>query len=272
MSTGLQLGPLSLSWGMLIFFVATFSAFTVGEGIARKRGVPLNGQLYVALGVGLLAARLAFVLQFHEAYLDNPLGIIDIRDGGWNLIAGFSSLWVYVIALVIRVRRFREPLVSAAATGTVLFALGFAILTFMSPRLVPLPAFQGTLIDGTPVSIADFKGKPTVINLWATWCPPCIREMPVLERAQKAYPDVNVVFINQGESPEVIQRFLDKNTLSLQNMVLDPRSEVSVAMKQRGMPSTLFYNKNGELVDTRLGELSQATLTQRLDEIRDTAR
>lgn len=269
MSTGFQLGPLSLSWGMLIFFVAVFSALSVGERVARKLNVPLKGQLYIALAVGIIAARLAFVLQFSDAYLDDPIRIIDIRDGGWHVLVGFAALWVYVAGVALRLPIYRKPLISAAATATVLWAIGAALLSFLSPRVVPLPAFNSTLLDGAPVAITDFKGKPTVINLWATWCPPCVREMPVLQRAQQDYPDVNVVFINQGEPVKTIRRFMDQHALSLQNVVLDPRSETSVMLKQRGMPSTLFFDKNGVLVDTRLGELSQATLMQRLGRIRD---
>ncbi len=69
-------------------------------------------------------------------------------------------------------------------------------------------------IDGQPVSLQDLAGKPLVINLWATWCPPCRREMPVLAAAQQANPDVRFVFVNQGEGQLLVEKFFLHNSNS----------------------------------------------------------
>jgi thiol-disulfide isomerase/thioredoxin len=126
-------------------------------------------------------------------------------------------------------------------------------------------------MEGRSVSLADFTGKPRVVNLWATWCPPCRREMPALQQAQAANPDVNIVFVNQGEESQTIAAFLDRQGLALRNVLVDRQNSVGAALGHGALPTTLFFDTNGRLADTRIGELSQATLTQRLARIRATS-
>ncbi|WP_459655422.1 TlpA family protein disulfide reductase, partial [Achromobacter xylosoxidans] len=70
--------------------------------------------------------------------------------------------------------------------------------------------------------LAAFQGKPTVVNLWASWCPPCRREMPAFEQAQAANPDIHFVFLNQGEAASTVRQYLDEHAPSLANALLDP--------------------------------------------------
>jgi peroxiredoxin len=95
---------------------------------------------------------------------------------------------------------------------------------------VPLPDVSLTSIEGNNVALAGFAGKPTVINLWAAWCPPCRREMPVLEKAQDANPDTNFVFVNQGERPDTIRRFIGHQGLKLHNVLVDERLQAGAAL------------------------------------------
>ena len=131
-------------------------------------------------------------------------------------------------------------------------------------RAVRLPPLAVQSLEGPTVSLASFQGKPTVVNLWATWCPPCRREMPVLEQAQVQRPDVNFVFLNQGESPDRVRSFLAAQNLPLRNVLLDVHGRAGIELGHRALPTTLFYDARGRLVDTRVGELSQASLGQRL--------
>jgi len=109
-------------------------------------------------------------------------------------------------------------------------------------------------------------GRPMVVNLWASWCPPCVREMPVLEEAQETQKDIAFVFVNQGEGPPTVNSFLDEHGLTLRNVVLDRRREVASNTGNQGLPTTLFYNASGQLVTTHYGELSSATLADNLSE------
>jgi thiol:disulfide interchange protein len=88
-----------------------------------------------------------------------------------------------------------------------------------------------------------------------------------LQQAQAANPDVNIVFVNQGEEPGAIAAFLDRQGLVLRNVLVDPQGSAGTSLGHSALPTTLFFDAQGRLVGTRIGELSQATLTQRLTEL-----
>jgi thiol-disulfide isomerase/thioredoxin len=162
----------------------------------------------------------------------------------------------------------RKPVLAAALTTGAVLLLGGIATFLVASSAVRLPALSLSSLEGRSVSLADFAGAPTVVNLWATWCPPCRREMPALQQAQAAHPDVNFVFVNQGEESRGIAAFLDRQGLALRNVLVDPQSRTGVALGHSALPTTLFFDAHGRLADTRIGELSQATLTQRLAGLR----
>ena len=92
--------------------------------------------------------------------------------------------------------------------------------------------------------------------------------MPVLEEAQHIYQDVAFVFANQREQPETIRSFLEENRLNLNNLYRDDQAQLARAVGSNGLPTTLFYNAQGELIDSHMGELSRATLARGLEKIR----
>ena len=132
-----------------------------------------------------------------------------------------------------------------------------------------IPALSLPALDGRSVALSGFVGKPTVVNLWASWCPPCRQEMPLLQQAQTAHPALNVVFINQGEARDAILRYLDGQGLVLQNVLIDNRKATGAAFNEQALPTTLFFDAQGRLVSTRVGALSAATLAERLGAILD---
>lgn len=113
----------------------------------------------------------------------------------------------------------------------------------------------------------QFKGQPTVVNLWASWCPPCHREMPVLQQAQQQHPNIHFVMLNQGEDIDTVRTYLSKNQFNFQHVLLDSRGEMPQAINSFGLPTTLFFNAQGQLVERHQGELSQAMLQQYLKKI-----
>jgi len=125
-------------------------------------------------------------------------------------------------------------------------------------------------VEGTEVSLASFQGKPTVVNLWATWCPPCVREMPVLQQAQAERSDVHFVLVNQGERATRVRDYLASRQLRLRNVLVDEGNALGAFTGHRALPTTLFYDAQGRLVDTRVGELSAASLAHRLSAISKT--
>lgn len=263
-SPGIQIGPLAFSFSLLLVLGAAGAALFVGRRLSRASAHEVESLLWQTLIVGLVAARLAFVAQYREAYLTSPLGIVDIRDGGWAPVAGFIGAALFAFVRQLRRPMVRTPLWSAFATGAVIWGVGTLALNFGTVERQTLPPIALISVDGTPVKLDDFKGKPTVVNLWATWCPPCVREMPVLQQAQVDHPAVNFVFVNAGEPAERVHAWLQIRKLPLMNVLLDATNQTTTHFKTPGLPTTLFFDASGVLVSVRVGEVSRATLMERL--------
>ncbi len=137
-------------------------------------------------------------------------------------------------------------------------------------RLMDKPALsemQVTLLSGESTNLAALAdGKPMVVNLWASWCPPCRREMPVLAAAQKQEAWASFVFANQGENRATVQRYLSASQLDLANVMLDRDTQLGFVAGSGTLPITLFYDASGRLVDTHLGALSAASLANKLNQ------
>ncbi len=265
MTGALQLGPFSLAWPLLITLAAIALASFTGRRVARRSGLDLEPVVFRSLLLGFGVARLAFVLPFATLYAAQPLAILDIRDGGWRPLAGWAAVWLYVLWVAWRRPAFRRAALAGAATGTLVWGLATAVLALVAPVQSSLPSLALTRLSGEAVTLQAYKGKPLVLNIWATWCPPCQREMPVLARAQQKWPGVEVVFVNQKESALTVQRFLAGKNLQLQHVLLDAQGGVAGYFGQRALPTTLFFNAEGELLDTRIGELSDASLADRIE-------
>lgn len=267
MTETLQLGPLVLSLPLLLGAVAFLLASLTGRRLGKDHAADVERQLMRMLLLGLLAARLAFVLQFRDAYLKSPLDILDIRDGGWHAAVGLSASLVYAGVVLARRALLRKPMAAALAVGAGVWLAGALVLSANAPDQVRMPQLALPSMDGATVALSTYEGRPTVVNLWATWCPPCRREMPVLHAAQLSRPDVNFVFLNQGESAQQVAGYLRKSGLALRNVLLDGRGDAGAALGHRALPTTLFFDARGRLVDTRVGELSEASLAERLSSL-----
>ena len=264
MSPGIQIGPLAFSFSLLLVLGSAAAALFVGWRLGRSSAAEVESLLWQTLIVGFIAARLAFVAQYRDAYLASPLGIVDIRDGGWAPAAGFIGAALFAFVRQLRRPRVRMPLWSALATGAVIWGVGTLALNIGTAERQTLPPIALISIDGTRVKLDDFKGRPTVVNLWATWCPPCVREMPVLQQAQVDHPAVNFVFVNAGEPAERVHAWLQIRKLPMMNVLLDVTNQTTVHFKTPGLPTTLFFDASGTLVSVRVGEVSRATLMERL--------
>jgi thiol-disulfide isomerase/thioredoxin len=235
-------------------------------------GVDAEPALLRMFLLGLVASRLGFVWEWRAVYLHEPLSILDIRDGGWEAVAGFVAACLYGLVLVQRQPALRKPLMAATFALLVSWTAGeVAIATGTDGTRQPLPTLSLPALDGRSVALAGFVGKPTVVNLWATWCPPCRREMPLLQQAQGAHPELNFVFVNQGETRDVILRYLQEQGIVLQNVLIDTRKAMGAAFNEQALPTTLFFNAQGMLLSTRVGALSQATLEERLGTLQEAA-
>ena len=134
------------------------------------------------------------------------------------------------------------------------------LLKHSAPTLQALPIATLSTLGEQPVNLNAYTGRPVVLNLWASWCHPCRRELPTFEQAQTRYPAIDFVMINQGESAQKVRTFLESQHLKLKNVLLDPASQTMRAEGLQAIPTTLFFNEKGDLVDTHQGELTMTDL------------
>ncbi|HEX2531188.1 MAG TPA: TlpA disulfide reductase family protein [Burkholderiaceae bacterium] len=264
----INLGPFAFAVAPLLWLGAALVALTVARRSGRKHQVDAEARVWVVLIAAGLAARIAFVSVYFDMYRSQPWSMLDVRDGGFMLSAGILTALTLAAWFAWRERAARKPLLHSASAGVLAWLLGTALATAFSPAPAELPRMVLTRLDGGSAPLEATAGKPMVINLWASWCPPCRHEMPVLRDAQISYPDITFVFVNQGEPAETVRTYLDSAHLLLDNVLLDPDRLFGERVGSRALPTTLFVDHRGMLVGRRVGELSAATLAQRVAPLR----
>ncbi len=263
----LDIGPLALGVSHVLLFASLLLATLVGWLVGRRHGSNPEGQLFRMLMLGLVVARLAFVLVYAEFYRDEPWRVVDIRDGGFIAWPGVLAGLALGAWYLCRQSALRRPLSIAMSVGLALW-LGGSLLLHAFEQGTRLPDLQVRDTQGNPVNLRDYAGKPLVVNLWATWCPPCRREMPVLMQAQQREAGITILFVNQGESVALVDEFLTAQQLSLDNLLLDEQVQLGQLVGSRALPTTLFYDAEGRQVGSHLGELSHASLERALTRLR----
>ena len=132
--------------------------------------------------------------------------------------------------------------------------LGYTMTAIEPP--VPAPDFVLEDMDGKPYTLEDFRGKVVLVNFWATWCPPCRREMPSLERLYQAMKDKPfvVLAVNQWESPDHVFSYMgDLSVFPTFPILFDSDSEVSEAYAVKGLPTSFVIDKQGRLAYRAIG-------------------
>lgn len=255
-----SIGPLALPARPLLLLIAFGLAVLAGSLAAKRQGRNPESALFALLLFGLLVARVGFVLRYQQQYQSNWWQALDVRDGGFWLWPALLAVLLGAVALAWRKPALRWTLGLALGTGMVTGLTGLALIRHLELQQ-PLPNETLYSLAGQPASLSQFHGKPLVVNYWASWCPPCRREMPVLAEAQQYYPDVQFVFVNQGEDLMTVANYLQQQKLNLQHVLLAPKGASAV-------PMTLFFDASGKLADSHLGSLSAATLAHYLQQIK----
>jgi len=264
-----SLGPLALPAQLLVTFATIILGSAIGNRVAAGRGVKAENSLWLIIAGALLAARIVFVARYWPLYAEEPWRLPDLRDGGLAPIAGIAAAVIIGAILAWRKADQRAAILTAVCAGIFIWIAGNGLVRMATERQA-LPEVTLTDLDGRAVPLSAFAGKPMVVNLWASWCPPCRREMPALGKAQQEAGDLNFVFVNQGEDSATVRAYLKAEGLPLRNVVRDPGGVLARAAGAPGLPTTLFFDANGILVDKRMGEVSSATLAEHLAVLRST--
>jgi cytochrome c biogenesis protein CcmG/thiol:disulfide interchange protein DsbE len=132
----------------------------------------------------------------------------------------------------------------------------------------PAPDFSLTTFEGDTISLADLRGKPVIINFWASWCPPCRIEAPLIERTWRAYKDRGLMFlgINIQDRKEDALNYMQEFDITYPNGP-DPAGEIAIDYGVSGLPVTFFINKKGEVVRRWVGAIENSVLISSIEEI-----
>jgi thiol-disulfide isomerase/thioredoxin len=120
---------------------------------------------------------------------------------------------------------------------------------------MPVVTFEGP--KGEPVQLADFKGRPLLVNLWATWCGPCVAEMPTLDALSgREAARLQVIVISQDNSREKVTAWWAKQSFKRLAPYLDAKSDLGFAFASGMVPTTVLYDKDGKEVWRVLGGMN----------------
>ena len=142
----------------------------------------------------------------------------------------------------------------------------------------PAPGFA--LLDqaGNRVSLADFTGTPTVLNFWATWCLPCLEELPIFQRVSSELGEVAFLLVNNSERAETAAAYLEEHGITVRvgleptrreraELDLDTTADVLRRYGVFGVPTTIFIDAEGVVREIKSGPLSASDLSERLKNI-----
>ncbi len=124
---------------------------------------------------------------------------------------------------------------------------GLANFSAVTPPLA-LPALAFTTEDGSRRTLADYRGQAVVLNFWATWCGPCVQEMPALQSLARALAGSGIVVLAVSADragAAVVRPFLDAHGLTTLPVLLDPQNTSVQALGLSGFPTTLLIGRDG---------------------------
>ncbi|MBP0483190.1 TlpA disulfide reductase family protein [Sagittula salina] len=265
-----SIGPLVFANDRLHAVIALAAVLIVLELGGRRRPA-LAGALHrwgwLLLVSWIVAARLGSVLVNRAVFAVDPLSALAVWQGGFEPIAGFVGVGLVGLAALLKRPEMLRPL--ALAVVMAFSAHTAAGWIFPTEAQGSLPQVALTDLGGAPVRLAETGERPVVVNLWASWCPPCRREMPMMMELAEAQDDVVLRFANQGETAAAVGRYLDQEALSGEHVVLDQTQLLMEHFGLLGLPSTLFFDAEGNLAAAHTGEISRAELINRMQALQE---
>nr|WP_047166338.1 TlpA disulfide reductase family protein [Sphingomonas sp. Y57] len=252
-----QLGSLALAADRLFAVVALWLFLSLGAWIGKRTGSGAGRVAWMAALAGIVAARIAYVVENRTAFAVDPWAALAFWQGGFTLWAGAAAGAIMVILLLGRRQRAMVALLASLAALLLAHA---GLSHWLAAPVRPLP--QGVVLtgmDGRKLPLDHLRGRPFVINLWASWCGPCRREMPMLiDVASRS--DVPILLVNQRETPSTVAAFLERERLPISSIVIDPAGVMGDAARVQGFPTTLFVDGSARIRSIQVGEISRAAL------------
>ena len=155
------------------------------------------------------------------------------------------------------------PVLLAAALGALLVGRASSASPTAIGRMAP--GFSVADLDGNPIHLASLRGRPVIINFWASWCGPCVEEFPLLRAAAARHADDGLVVVGivWSDRSESARDFMLRNGATWA-AAMDPAERVSREYGVLGPPETYFIGRDGTIVARQIGQISAASLDEKL--------
>ncbi|MCK5736976.1 MAG: TlpA family protein disulfide reductase [Spirochaetaceae bacterium] len=273
LSDSISIGPLTIPLILIISVIIAAAAYLAGS--IRLKDDKENRKIFSDLLFSpilpfLISWKLSLLFTDGLDVLKNPLLLL-YSQGGWIniLIAVFiACLWLtYRWKKAQPANIVNRSMIRALLTILVLSLCtsGYALLTAEKGEdRFNLPIAEFSEKDGTLWDISDARGSIVVLNFWASWCPPCRAEMPMLERLQTNPGFKNVVFyaVNASgteKNPEDGLEWMNSNSIDLP-LLFDTSSQGMSLYEISGLPTTIIIDAQGRIVDRKTGAVSRSWL------------
>ena len=176
----------------------------------------------------------------------------DLRRLPLRILVVAATLPILLLGLLGVVLLSRAPLAPATTVGA------------------PAPDFSLADLDGNPIHLAELRGRPVVLNFWASWCGPCVEEFPLLREASErhAADGLAVIGIVYEDRSEAARDFMARNGATWP-AAMDPGGRVAAAYGILGPPETFFIGRDGTIVARQFGQFSASSLEEKLAAIID---
>ena len=175
---------------------------------------------------------------------------------------------IAALPLAWRLTALLLPLLLLAVLGGFLLVRAGVLTGSMARIGAPAPPFSLTSLDGSPVRLEELAGRPVIVNFWASWCAPCVREFPLLEEARAAHAgaDLAVIGIVYDDRAEAAAAFMADHDAGW-TAAMDPGGDVARAYGIYGPPETFFIGRDGIVAGHQIGELTAADMERQLSTI-----
>lgn len=247
----------------------------------------LGGQVERMFVAGVIGARITYVGEHFSAYRPHFLNALYFWQTGYTTWGGFVFAIVYLGWETWRRRLSPQQVRLIGAIGVPLAALYIASLATIG-QFAPadqlrvgsrLPHSGFVTVGGRQVNLAELRGGPAVVNIWATWCLPCREEMPLLSRtyAREGHGKFALVGVDLAEPASRVQTFLAQTPVSYPiwvdptdaagNQAKSPSTALFARTGDFAVPTTIFVGRRGIIKAIYVGELTAATLAVNLQKI-----
>jgi len=262
-----KLGPFVVPLVRAFVALALAGFLLSAELLARRGPRDLAAWAWNAVFWGLVGARLGYVGTHLGAYARDPLSVLYFWQGGFSPVFGLLAGALYTLWFYRGRWRALAAALPPAAVGALVALALFGFSARQASLSGRLPGWALPTPDGGVLALSRFQGRPVVLNVWASWCPPCRRELPLLAEYAERYPEVAFVFVDNGENAETVRAFLKRSGVRLKLLAIDREGRLIRRLKVVALPTTVFFDAQGRAVARHLGELSRAGLEDALKKI-----